>query len=85
MRYGRNEKGICGQGLCHFPSTRWLQFCVYALVLALFWACGIGGAELCKSEMSKAFVGWDCVIFRLRVGYNFALVHWFLLGFATLL
>jgi hypothetical protein len=26
-----------------------------------------------------------CALFRLRVGYNFAFTHWFLLGFATLL
>ena len=27
--------------LCHFPSTRWLQFCFSTLVLALFCSSGI--------------------------------------------
>ena len=51
---GRNFD--CKASLCHFPSTRWLQFCFYTLVLALFWALRKNGRSWEKGVISKT----DC-------------------------
>ena len=54
------SKAFVGRDCAIFRLRVGYNFAFATLVLALFWASGIGWAKLCKSEMKKAFVGWVC-------------------------